>query len=663
MTLLAPGALALAAALTVPPLIVFYLLKLRRRPLRVTSTMLWEQAAHDLQVNIPFRWIRPSWLLLLHTLILALLLIAVGRPAVEAGGTRASSVFVLLDRSASMNARDMPDGGTRLDAAKRLAASAVERLARGASPPEFTLVTFAAGAEVVAPPTRDSSRFATLINAVEPTDQPGRPSEALALVRSLTTGAGDEDESEASAPLRLLVSDGGALDTRTLASGEPTRVERVEPISPRPPNAGIVAFSVERDPASPEMVGVFVRLLNAGPDEVAAPLAVRLDDTPVERRAATIPAAGAEPGESVETFRFRSDLGGLLTVTLEHEDALEADDRVAAVLPPFERPATLLVVPAPADGKAPASTRDLADPFLLDVLEAIGTAGLRVVDADRFARSGGSALEGFGLIVFDRVAPLEAPARPTLSFGAAWPGLGDATPIPAQDAGRTGVLAWDRAHPVMRDVVLDSVLVADRFSLPEDDAELGDGARVSRRTLARGATGPLIVEIDDAGTPRLVVGFALEQSNWPVHFSFPIFMLNAFDRLVPGSDRGVWFDTATEAVLRLERPAREVRLEGPVPRTINAPGEEGSAAIPLGTPTRAGVYTAFANGQTQRLAVNLLDPGESSLAWGDQEEAEGAAARGPGGDEGPVEVWWFFVAAAGALLLVEWLVYAGRARF
>ncbi|MBZ0172981.1 MAG: BatA domain-containing protein, partial [Phycisphaerales bacterium] len=74
MTLLSPGTMLLAASLTVPPLVVFYLLKLRRRPLRVTSTMLWEQAAHDMQVNVPLRWIRPNWLLLLHALILALLL-------------------------------------------------------------------------------------------------------------------------------------------------------------------------------------------------------------------------------------------------------------------------------------------------------------------------------------------------------------------------------------------------------------------------------------------------------------------------------------------------------------------------------------------------------------------------------------------------------------
>ena len=94
MTLLAPGTMLLAALLGVPPLVVFYLLKLRRKPMRVTSTMLWDQAQKDLEVNVPFRWIRPSWLLILHALILLALLIAIGRPAIEDASSGAGRVFL-----------------------------------------------------------------------------------------------------------------------------------------------------------------------------------------------------------------------------------------------------------------------------------------------------------------------------------------------------------------------------------------------------------------------------------------------------------------------------------------------------------------------------------------------------------------------------------------
>ena len=68
MTFLAPSAGLLAAAFVVPLLLSLYFLKLRRRPVRVSSTMLWRRAVHDLQVNAPFRMIKPSWLLLLQLL-------------------------------------------------------------------------------------------------------------------------------------------------------------------------------------------------------------------------------------------------------------------------------------------------------------------------------------------------------------------------------------------------------------------------------------------------------------------------------------------------------------------------------------------------------------------------------------------------------------------
>ncbi|MFY7874007.1 MAG: dihydroxy-acid dehydratase, partial [Pirellula sp.] len=54
-----------------PLLLALYLLKLRRRPLRVVSTLFWPRASEDAQVNVPLRWLRPSWLLLLHLLALA----------------------------------------------------------------------------------------------------------------------------------------------------------------------------------------------------------------------------------------------------------------------------------------------------------------------------------------------------------------------------------------------------------------------------------------------------------------------------------------------------------------------------------------------------------------------------------------------------------------
>src|SRR5690606_30850753 len=121
VTFLSPLPAIIAAAIAVPALLVLYFLKLRRRPLRVSSTLLWEEAVRDLQVNVPLRMLRFSWLLVLQLLILTLFLLALARPALRVQGETPPRVVLLIDRSASMSARDGTDGRTRLEDARAAA--------------------------------------------------------------------------------------------------------------------------------------------------------------------------------------------------------------------------------------------------------------------------------------------------------------------------------------------------------------------------------------------------------------------------------------------------------------------------------------------------------------------------------------------------------------
>src|ERR1700742_917244 len=95
---------ALAAAIAIPALLVLYFLKLRRREMPVSSTLLWKKAIQDLQVNAPFQKLRRNLLLLLQMLLLLLLLLALARPVANYKPSPGKLTVVLLDRSASMSA-------------------------------------------------------------------------------------------------------------------------------------------------------------------------------------------------------------------------------------------------------------------------------------------------------------------------------------------------------------------------------------------------------------------------------------------------------------------------------------------------------------------------------------------------------------------------------
>src|SRR5947207_6898888 len=118
---LSPLPAIIAAAIAVPSLLVLYFLKLKRRELVISSTLLWRKAIQDLQVNAPFQKLRRNLLLLLQLLLLLLLLLAISRPVSNYKPPPGKMTVILIDRSASMSARDQEKGTTRLDEAKRRA--------------------------------------------------------------------------------------------------------------------------------------------------------------------------------------------------------------------------------------------------------------------------------------------------------------------------------------------------------------------------------------------------------------------------------------------------------------------------------------------------------------------------------------------------------------
>src|SRR3954465_2514062 len=154
-SLITPGVGALAAALAIPALLVLYFLKLRRRELPVSSTLLWKKAVQDLQVNAPFQKLRKNLLLLLQLLILLFLLLALSRPVTNFTPGAGKVSVILIDRSASMAAKD-PElkGKTRLDEAKRLAGDLAETVDRHS---QAMVIAFDDSAETLQPFTSDVS--------------------------------------------------------------------------------------------------------------------------------------------------------------------------------------------------------------------------------------------------------------------------------------------------------------------------------------------------------------------------------------------------------------------------------------------------------------------------------------------------------------------------
>ena len=92
MSFLLPAGIALAVLAI--PILLLYMLKLRRKQVQVSSTLLWERLLRDQQANTPWQKIKRNLLLFLQLLILAALTLAFMRPAIQTPVVASGSVRV-----------------------------------------------------------------------------------------------------------------------------------------------------------------------------------------------------------------------------------------------------------------------------------------------------------------------------------------------------------------------------------------------------------------------------------------------------------------------------------------------------------------------------------------------------------------------------------------
>ncbi|RMH26117.1 MAG: VWA domain-containing protein, partial [Planctomycetota bacterium] len=348
MTFLAPLAGLLAGGLGLAALLALHALKLRRRPVRISSTLLWRNATRDLEVNTPWRRPRATWMLLLQILAIALLALGIARPVLGSGGSITGRVVVVIDASASMNAVD-ERGVSRFDRAVDAVRERLNRLRRSDASPEIAIVRAAHTPMMVLAPTRSLGDALGALDTVTPTDQPLDPDALRDLLGSLRE-TGEDDEADNTLTVWAF-TDAGSLRAADL----PGVAGEIVTVGSDAPNAGIAAATGSRDPEDPARARVFVRLVSNADRPVGVVVRVASPDetvrTPVE-----IPAANEDaPGAITRTIAVDAPGAARVEITLEREDALAADNTAWVDLPDPAPPRTVVYAP---EGRA--------DPFLLD---------------------------------------------------------------------------------------------------------------------------------------------------------------------------------------------------------------------------------------------------------------------------------------------------------
>lgn len=668
MSFLTPWVAAAVAAIVVPALILLYFLKLRRKTQTISSTFLWRRAVQDLQVNAPFQRLRRNLLLLLQLLVLAAGVFALARPIIESSISNEKSVILLIDRSASMNTRE--GERSRLDLAKEQAVRLVRGLNQTGSSwfnfggvqnaTRVMVISFADRAQIVSPFTTSTSTLPDLIQAIEPTDCRTNLREALELAEAhLQITRGDQRPNQEEAASRIvLLSDGGVADLRDLVARRGA-VELI-PIGEAVDNVAITGLRLQRNYERPEELSVFVQLANFGPEPVTTDVALRVGDNTDNLRIAAArevqldaaaplpdpngPAPDVEDRRATVGLQFDLTLNeaAVLEVRLSREDALPADNRAFAIVPPPRRLSVLCV-----------SARNI---FFESVLSGLMLASVHYWTPEQYESAPESDLleagrAKFDVVIFDKHDTARLPPGNYLFFRS----------LPQLEGVRkTGELEqhaamwWDAGHPILRYVPLEYVVAVRGTTI-----ELPPTAR----NLVEGPSGPMMALYWRDGRHFLLVTFAIEHTSWWQKDSFPIFMQNAMQYVGSGATAADEIAIQTGEMLRIALPpgttqARLNRPAGP-PATIH--GDDQGVARFAGA-LRAGVYRLDppAPGR-DHFAVNIASADESDvrprtrIRLGDAAVEVAAHVR-----TATPEIWRWFVGAALVLVLIEWYIYNRR---
>ncbi|HUX77211.1 MAG TPA: VWA domain-containing protein [Anaerolineae bacterium] len=630
----------LFAALSIP-ILILYMLKLRRRDVLVSSTLLWERLLRDREANAPWQRLRRNLLLFLQLLVLALLTLALARPFVPRPAVVSGSVVVLLDASASMQARDVPP--TRFDAGVRAAQEIVAGLGAG---DVATVVAVGPQPRVLASATGDRALLRRALEDAAPTSGPADWEAAFALAGAGLAGAQE--------PRVVIVSDGALPEALPPLPGE----VRFVGVGGGGDNLAVAALATREGPAGPQ---AFLRVVNYGDVETEPLVELSADGTLFDARRLRVPAHASA---DLALTDLPYDLQVLQAhLALENADALPLDDAAWAVHAPAASGRVLLV-----------SAGNL---FLERALGALPDVELvRLPPGSPIPPSQGGTEGGYDLYVYDGVV------TPTLPAGNLWliapssplpprEGLGEGetsregpgeADIPIAVGGfftATTITRVATDDPLLRYVDLGSVHVLRARAVTPPP-----GARV----LVEAEGGPLLFVAERPEGRLAVLAFDLHDSDLPLQVAFPILTANLADWLLSSPTRG-----GAAVYPELVRPGDPVPIQpDPEAAEILVTAPDGARhALPIGEQPpvfaatgQLGVYRVEQLDQAGDVlqsavfAVNLFDESESNIAPREVVrvgQAELTAATRE--EEARLEFWPWLAGAALGMLVMEWWVY------
>lgn len=629
---LAFGLLALAA-----PIVVLYVLKVRRRRVTVPYLRLWEELVVETRARSLFQRLKRIFSLLLQLAILALLAFSLAQPAFELSSVKKESIVVLLDTSASMLTLEGEgaEHQTRFDLMLERAREIVDDRS---FEDEMMIVAVSDRVEVLTSFNRNTLRLREALERVEPTNRSLDVQRAYAFAHEVTR---DREH-----PVILFVSDGagGAVAKVVEKAAEEGAAASLVPIGEARANVGVTRFAARKNTSlgTDYVLAVFE---NFGDEPAEVRYELQVKQSGEASRTAKVMDVRLAPGEKhQEEWQLSLSTGATLRFTVAADgDRLAADDEAWAIVRPTRLRKVVLVAPDP----------ELARSFFGEAFFAMG----EVISKDTFvvATAGYAELSDEErradvTIVLDELPPA-LPERGNLILMNT--PLPDFLPATAQGVDpEPTVWDWDREH------LLNRYLEYRDLPLPQARIVHLSGGDA----LVESFEGPLIAAFESADRRVVYVAFDMLAELFPFRLAFPMLLRNAI----------AWFEVEEDVLIEASyapgdviEPLRRVGADR-VHVQFLRDGELATRSLDVrdgrfwfGETDEPGAYVVQVSGIPHPTAVNLFDRAESAIAPEAPGDADPLAAE-QGRHLLNRDLWTALAMLALAFWTFEWFTYHRR---
>lgn len=189
--------------LTIPPVIMLYILKRKYKEEVISSSLLWKEVYKNTRANTPWEKFKKNIMLLLQIIIILSVILALMSPFISIGGKSYKNVIMVIDNTASMNTI-YDDSNSRLEQGKTLAKEYLNSTKEGTN---TYIISYDGASNLLLNGDFNKSNASSIIDKISTSYGSGDISDVVSFVKAIGDGIGEEYEALIFTDKQVAISD------------------------------------------------------------------------------------------------------------------------------------------------------------------------------------------------------------------------------------------------------------------------------------------------------------------------------------------------------------------------------------------------------------------------------------------------------------------------